>query len=148
MRPEPRARLTHLAALQQLSQEAHEAAQELLDQQGQGGDDYWEYESDRYADCDCEICRPPVSLLREVRMAGGYERYDADTGETYRVPYDYPFMVRGQPKPLGVFDNPEWQTVASFRTREEADSWLARNRESYQKGEYGFALMAIENWNE
>ena len=78
----------------------------------------------------------------------GWKRYNEYTGEVETGLYEHPFIVRGTPKKLGIWDVPEDITIASFRTKEEAVEWLRRNEVNYKQGESGFASFHIENWNQ
>jgi hypothetical protein len=80
----------------------------------------------------------------------GWRAYDPVTGSLKMGLYERPFMIRGIPRRLGLFDAPEERavTIASFRTREGANAWLSVWEAEYKKGSEGFAFLRVENWNE
>lgn len=75
-------------------------------------------------------------------MAGYFTR-DEGSGERVNLPYERPFVVRA------AEINDYWAqhvTVTAFRTQEEADVWVEKNRAIYAKGIRGQKLW-VENWN-
>lgn len=72
---------------------------------------------------------------------GGYYRYSEAAGEVVHEMYTYPFIVRGcDPR----FDGDV--SLAGFRTKAEAETFIARYGDQYLAG--GMVNIHIENWNE
>jgi hypothetical protein len=79
----------------------------------------------------------------------GYMTYCPFEGEAVHRMYQYPWVVRGlnRERRWGE-DGRTWDTLTSFATQPEAETWLTRNRENYQRGKNGYVEFKIENWNE
>ena len=78
----------------------------------------------------------------------GFKKYNEDTGEVEEGLYEFPFVVRGTPKRARLNTPLQDETVSCFRRQDEADRWIEKNFSEYEKGEYGYASMHVENWNE
>jgi hypothetical protein len=79
----------------------------------------------------------------------GYNVYCPHEGEAVHRMYQYPWVVSGLDRDYrpGV-DDPKWEPLASFATKELADEWLTRNRANYERGKNGHVGFKVENWNE